>query len=403
MTNIALNNVSDVTKDDATVVRLSLNNKQYILIGTAHVSKLSAQEVKRVIADEQPSSVCVELDEQRYQSIKDKNKWQDMDIFKVIKEKKAALLLMNIVISSFQKKVAKQFNVTPGEEMIQAMDSAELIGAELVLADRNIQITFKRIWGHVGLKGRALLMTQLVASIFSKETMTEEELEEMKRQDTIEAILSEFTTSFPKLKTTLIDERDQYLAEKIKSAPGDKVVAVLGAAHVPGVIKAFETTQDLDVLNIVPKKSKWPKRIAFMIPVLIMMIIALTFVINPEAGTKQLVSWLLWNGVLSAIGVVVAFGHPLSALTALVVAPITSLNPLLAAGWFSGLVQAYVKKPRVIDFEALSDDVYTVKGFWSNKATRVLLVVIFANLGSTLGTIIAGTDVVRLFIENIFR
>ncbi|GEN55900.1 conjugal transfer protein TraB [Halolactibacillus alkaliphilus] len=385
-----------------TVIRIEQDDKLYILIGTAHVSKTSAEEVKRVIEAERPDAVCIELDEQRYQAIMDADKWKKMDIFKVIKDKKATLLLMNLAISSFQKRMAKQFNIEAGQEMIQGIKSAEEVGAELVLADRNIQITFSRIWGNVGTKGKLMLLTQVLAGIFSNETITEEELEKMKSQDAISSILDEFTEHFPRLKTPLIDERDQYLAEKIKRAKGKKIVAVLGAAHVPGITEEIKKDHDLNQLNKVPKKSKWPKRIAWFIPIAIVGMILTTFIMNPEAGTAQIWSWLLWNGLFSAVGTAIAFGHPLAILTALLAAPITSLNPLMAAGWFSGLVQAYVKKPQVSDFEALSDDVYTVKGFWQNKVTRVLLVVMLANLGSTMGTIIAGTDVVRLFIENIF-
>ncbi|MGM0524175.1 MAG: TraB/GumN family protein, partial [Bacillota bacterium] len=153
-----------------TVVRIEQDGKTYILIGTAHVSKTSADEVKAVIEREQPDAVCIELDEQRYQSMMDSDKWKKMDIFKVIKDKKATLLLMNLAISSFQKRMAKQFNIEAGQEMMQGIKSAEDVGAELVLADRNIQITFSRIWGNVGTKGKLMLLTQVMAGIFSNES-----------------------------------------------------------------------------------------------------------------------------------------------------------------------------------------------------------------------------------------
>lgn len=383
------------------ITRLHINDKEYILIGTAHVSKTSAEQVKEVIEAERPDSVCIELDEQRYQSIKEDNKWKNTDIFEVIKNKKATLLLMNLAISSFQKRMAKQFGINPGQEMIQGIESANETGAELVLADRDIQITFSRIWGNIGLKGKALLLTQVVGSIFSNESITEEELEKMKQQDTINAMLKEFTEHFPRLKKPLIDERDQYLAQKIKTAPGEKVVAVLGAAHVPGIVKEIENDHDLDKLSERPPKKKAPKMIGWAIPIAIIGIIAYTFFMNPSAGFQQALSWIVWNGGLSAIGAAVALAHPLAILTAFVAAPFTSLNPLLAAGWFAGFVQAYMNKPNVGDFEMLSDDVHSVKGFWRNKVTRILLVVVLANVGSSLGTIIGGLDVVRLFIENL--
>ncbi|WP_079710395.1 TraB/GumN family protein [Paraliobacillus ryukyuensis] len=383
------------------ITRIMQEGKEFILIGTAHVSKDSAEQVKQVIEQENPDAVCIELDKQRYAAIMDGQKWKDMDIFNVIKEKKASLLLMNLAISSFQKRMAKQFGIEAGQEMIQGIASAKETGAQLVLADRNIQITFARIWGGVGFKGKMMLLAQVFSGIFTKETITEEDLEKMKSQDSIETILNEFSQSFPRLKTPLIDERDQYLAQKIKTAPGQKVVAVLGAAHVPGITKEIKKDHDLTALTKVPPKSKWPKIIGWSIPILIIALIAYTFFANPSAGWQQTISWLLWNGSFSALGVAIAFGHPLTILTAFIAAPITSLNPLIAAGWFAGIVQAFIKRPHVSDFEQLSEDVFTVKGFWRNKVTRVLLIVVLANLGSTLGTVVAGTDIVRLFFNNL--
>lgn len=383
------------------ITRIHLDGKEYILIGTAHVSKHSAEQVKEVIEAEQPDSVCVELDEQRYQSITEGSKWKEMDIIQVIKEKKASLLLMNLAISSFQNRMADQFGIKAGQEMIQGIESAKETGAKLVLADRNIQITFARIWGNLGLKGKSLLLSQVIASIFSKDTITEEELEKMKNQDTINAILNEFTESFPRLKKPLIDERDQYLAQKIKDAPGEKIVAVLGAAHVPGIKEEIKKEQDMAKLTERPPKSNVPKIIGWSIPVFILTIIAYTFIANPSAGLAQTISWIIWNGSLSALGAAIAMGHPLTILTAFVAAPITSLNPLLAAGWFAGLTQAYIRRPSVRDFETLSEDVFSVKGFWRNKVSRILLIVVLANLGSSLGTFIGGADVIRVFFENI--
>lgn len=383
------------------ITRIDLNGKEIILIGTAHVSKHSAEQVKEVIENERPNAVCVELDEQRYQSIIDGDNWKDTDIFQVVKDKKATLLLMNLAISSFQKRMAKQFDINPGQEMIQGIESAKELDAELVLADRNIQITFARIWNGIGLKGKAKLLMQIIFSIFSKESITEEELENMKSQDMLDSMLQELTDSFPRLKKPLIDERDQYLAEKIRKSPGDKVVAVLGAAHVPGITKEIHASHDLKRLEERPKKSKVPKIIGWSIPVVIIALIVYTFLSNPAVGWQQTISWVIWNGSLSAIGTLVAFGHPLAVLTAFFVAPITSLNPLIAAGWFAGLMQAFVKRPHVSDFESLSEDVYSVKGFWGNKVTRILLIVVLANLGSSIGTFIGGADVIRLFFENL--
>ena len=383
------------------ITRIQLDGKELILIGTAHVSKLSAEQVKRVIDEEQPDSVCIELDAQRYQSVTDGSKWKETDIFKIIKDKKASLLLMNLAISSFQNRLADQFGIKPGQEMIQGIASAKENGAELVLADRNIQTTFSRIWGNIGFMGKAQLLTSVFFSIFSKETISEEDLEKMKSQDTLNAVMNDFTEAFPRLKTPLIDERDQYLAQKIKDAPGEKVVAVLGAAHVPGITKEIHNEHDLEELSKVPPKSKWPKIIGWAIPLALVAMIAFTFMNNPTAGIDQTVSWILWTASLGAIGAALAFGHPLAILTAFVGGPVGALHPLVAAGWFSGLAQAYIRRPNVGDFQTLSKDVFTIKGFWDNKVTRVLLVIVLTNLGTAAGNIIGGADVIRLFLKNL--
>jgi pheromone shutdown-related protein TraB len=382
------------------ITRINLDGRELILIGTAHVSKQSAEQVKEVIEAERPDTVCIELDEQRYQSVMDSNKWKETDIFKVIKEKKATLLLMNLAISSFQNRLAKQFEIKPGQEMIQGIESAKETGANLVLADRNIQITFSRIWHNLGWIGKSQLLTSVFFSIFSRESITEEELEKMKSQDTLNAVLAEFTESFPKLKTPLIDERDQYLAQKIKDAPGKKIVAILGAAHVPGITKEIHNEHDLVALAQTPPKSVVPKILGWVIPVLLIAIVVYTFLANPTAGFDQAFSWILWTGTTAAIGAAIALGHPLAILSAFIAAPITTLHPLIASGWVSGIVQAYYRRPNIGDFEKLSEDVFTVKGFWRNKVTRILLVVVLTNLVGSLGAFIGGADVIRLFFKN---
>ncbi len=384
-----------------TITRLTINEKEIILIGTAHVSRYSAEEVKEVIESERPDTVCIELDQQRYQSLTDENKWKEMDLFDVIKKRKTTLLLMNLVISSFQKRIASQLGIKAGQEMIQGIDSAKEVGAELVLADRNIQVTFSRIWNGLGFMGKAKLLSALVGSIFNKEEITEEELEKLKKEDMLQSILQEFTQAFPGLKKTLIDERDQYLSQKIKDAPGEKIVAIVGAAHVPGIKKEINKEHDLKSLNKVPNKKKKPKWVGWIIPAIIIALIGYTLYENPSAGFQQTLSWILWNGTFAALGAAIALAHPLAVLTAFIIAPISSLNPLMAAGVFSGLVHVYFRRPKVTDFVKLSEDVYTVKGFWKNKVSRVLLIVLLTNLGSAIGTFIGGADIIRVFLENL--
>lgn len=390
-----------MSETNENITRLDLDGKEIILIGTAHVSRHSADLVKEVIEAEKPDSVCLELDEQRYQTITEGNKWQDADIFKIIKEKKSTLLLINLVLSSFQKRIAKQFGINAGQEMIQGIASAKAAGANLVLADRNIQTTFARIWHGLGWGGKARLISEIVFSIFNNEEITEEDLEKLKSQDMLNSILNDLTASFPKLKRPLVDERDQYLAQKIKEAPGKKIVAVLGAAHIPGIKEEIYKEHDLPALSELPAGSRAPVIIGWAIPIMILALIAYTFIVHPAAGIQQSINWVLWTGSFAALGAALALGHPLAILAAFVAAPLTTLHPLLAAGWFAGLAQAYVRRPNVREFENLSEDIYSLKGFWNNKVTRILLIVTFANIGASIGTVIGGIDVVRLFVENL--
>jgi len=382
--------------------RIDIAERQIILIGTAHVSKLSVDEVKETIELEKPDTVCIELCQARYQSITDTDRWKNTDIVKIIKEGKALVLLANLVISSYQKKLAKKFGVKPGQEMIQGIKSAKEVGAELCLADRDIQITMLRLWRSIGFFGKLKLFFQLLLSMFLDEELSEEEMEKMKSKDMLSAALDELSRSFPQLKEIVIDERDIFLAHKIKTAPGEKLVAVLGTGHIPGIIKEFEHDHDISALSIVAPASRFTKITAWVIPALIIAIIVSTFSVARATGIDQVASWILWNGSLSVLGALIACAHPLAILTAFVAAPISSLSPLLAAGWFAGLTEALVRKPSVEDFENLAEDIHSVKGFWRNKVTHILLVVIFANLGSTVGTIIGGADVVGKFIKTFF-
>ena len=389
-------------EDQDHVTRIRLDDREIILIGTAHVSRQSAEQVKEIIGRERPDAVCVELDEQRYRAITEGSRWKEMDIFKVIKEKKAALLLVNLMVSSFQRRMAKQFGIQAGQEMIQGIESAKEIGAHLVLADRSIQVTFSRIWSGVGFWGKMRLMTEILAGIFANEPISEEEMEELKSRDMLETLLKDFADHFPRLKAPLIDERDMYLAQKIREAPGRKIVAVLGAAHVPGVSRLIHEDRDVRELEEMPPKSWVPRVLGWGIPAAIVALLVLSFAMNPEIGVRQTLSWVLWTGSLSALGAALAFAHPLAILAGFVAAPITALHPLLAAGWFAGIAQAYFQRPQVRDFETLAEDVLSVKGFWRNRVTRVLLVVMLSNIGTSIGTFIGGADLIRNFL-GLFR
>ena len=372
------------------VHRLTHEDKEIILIGTAHVSQQSVDLVKQVIDEEQPDTVSVELCPSRFQTVRQKDHWQNMDIVKVIKEKKSFLLLSNLMLAAFQKRIAAKLDIRPGQEMIQAIDSAEAIGAEVHLADRDVRVTLSRTWRQMGLWTRLKLIFQLILSFGDVDEIDAEDVERMKQQDMLEAILSEVGESMPTLRHALIDERDQYLTEKIRTAPGRKIVAAVGAGHVPGILKNWAQPIELAPLETLPPKGRVGGVIKWLIPaVIIALLIYGFFMGGKHAGTGMLMWWVGANGILAGIGALLALAHPLTILSSVMTAPLTSLNPMIAAGWVSGLVEAFSRKPKVKDFEHLQDDILSVRGFWRNKVTRILLVVVFTNLGSTVGTFVA--------------
>ncbi len=383
--------------DSKNIDRLYIGDKEIILLGTAHVSKESTRLVTEVIEAEKPDTVCVELCESRFQSIRQKDRWQNMDIIKVIKEKKAFLLLSNLMLASFQKRVAEKLEVKPGEEMIKAIESAEAVNAQIIMADRDIRVTLLRTWRIMGLWSRAKILFQLMLSMVGGlDEISAEDVEKMKQADILETLLADVGKAFPVLRNVLIDERDRYLSHKIKTAPGKKIVAVVGAGHVPGIRKYWDSDTDISALEEIPSPGKLVGILKWLFPSAILLLFVFGFFRGGAgAGKEMIIWWVLAHGILASLGSLAAMAHPLTILSSFMVSPLTSLNPMIAAGWVSGLVEAFLRQPKVWDFENLSDDVMSVKGFWKNKVTRILLVVVFTNMGSAAGTYMAIPLMVR--------
>lgn len=377
------------------IVRLVYQGKEIILVATAHVSKQSAELIEKIIKDEQPDSICVELDEGRYQNIQNPKAWENTDIIQVIKSKKVGFLLANLILGSYQKRLAKGLNTVAGQEMLQGINSSKETGAKLVLADRDIQITFLRIWRKLNLWEKCKLLFSVLFSFADDNEISDEDINELLKKDTLESVIFDIRKQFPKIGEILISERDQYLAYKIKEAPGNKVVAVLGGAHVSGVKEEIFKMQDIEKISEVPPKNPVSKIIGWAVPATIAGLIVYSFAINFQTGLHQLSSWVLWTGALAALFTAVSLGHPLSILTSFVVAPFTTLNPLLACGWLTGLVEATIRKPVVQDINNIPKDIISLKGFFKNRFLKVLLIVIMANIGSSIGTVIAGLDIVK--------
>ena len=374
------------------VREIELDGRRVYLIGTAHVSRQSVADVEQTVAALRPDTVCVELCASRYEGLTNPDTWRKLNILKVLREGKAPLLLSSLIMASFQRRIAKQLGVTPGAEMLAGIEGATQIGAELVLVDRAIETTLRRTGANLGFWTKLKIFSQLLAGVFVGEEIDAEEIEKLKEQERLSDALQMLAKEFPQAKETLIDERDRYLAQKIREAPGETVVAIVGAGHVEGIRQHVHDDHDVTELDTVPSPSLLPRVLKWVLPAAIVALMVWGFITGgADQSRESLLLWVVINGGLSAAGCAVALGHPLTIASAFVAAPLTTLNPFIAAGWVAGLVQAWVKNPTVKDLEDLPDAITSLKGFWHNTVTRILLVVVLANLGSTLGTFIAGT------------
>lgn len=390
---------------------LELNGRTITLIGTAHISKESIDEVTAYIRAHDLDCVAIELDAQRLASLNDKERWRKMDIIKVLKNKQGFLLLANLVLAGFQRRMGASMGVNPGDEMKAAYEAATERGIKTVMVDRPIQVTLRRAWARNSLWGKCKLLAALLTSAFEKESVDSEQIENLKNRSEMDSMMSELSEYMPKVKEVLIDERDRYLAAHIWNAEGTRVAAVLGAGHLPGVernlraLAAGEASADTADIASVSPKTTGAKIAGWVIPALIVALIAAGFYFGgKQKAADMLGTWVLWNGALAAIGTLIAAGHPLTVLTAFVGAPITSLCPLIGVGMVTGIVQAVLKKPKVADMETLQDDV-NLKGFYRNRILRVLLVFMLSSIGSTAGTFVAGANFVATitaFVQKLF-
>ena len=363
--------------------KVSIDGREIVLVGTVHVSPESVQEVKETIQRENPDTVGVELCERRYEILTKKKQWEEQEIINIIREGKTYLFLANLLLSRFQRKVGEELGSEPGAEMVKAVEIAKEHNIPVALLDRDISITLKRAWKSMSISEKLKLIYALIAGFFVD---TEEVVEELKDLDVITELMEELAEQAPGAKKALIDERDQYIASKILESEGN-MVAVVGAGHVDGLKKLLQhKSVSREGLETMPSGRNWVKYIGYAVPAVFVAIVAYTFLsAGMEMTLRILGFWFLINGSLSALGAALALGHPLSVATAFVVAPFTSLNPALAAGWFAGLVEAYVRKPRVADLEGLRN-LDEFRDFYRNRVTRTLLVIAFSNVGSMVGT-----------------
>lgn len=379
----------EITRIQENVDRIKIDNKLIYLVGTAHISQKSVELTESVIKEYQPDCIAVELCESRHASLRDPDRWKNTDLVSVIKSGKAYVLMAQLVLASFQKKLGDQLNIKPGSEMIKATEIAEQSGITLFLADRDVRTTLKRSWAALGFFGMIKLLISMTFGLFSNQSISEEEIERLKKSDALEEMMKEFTNALPEVRTALIDERDQFLAAKIREAPGEKVVAIVGAGHVPGIHYWLDKPIDLESITIIPPTKKIWKILSWAIPAIVLLIFAYGFYISGiGTATEMAMTWFWINGAFGALGSLLALAHPITILVAFIVSPFTSLNPMIAGGWVAGLVEAMIRKPKVKDLETVAEDIGTLSGFWKNGVARILLVVALTNLFGSIGTLI---------------
>ncbi len=383
----------------------------YTLLGTAHVSRASAEAVRHLARSGDFDAIAVELCPSRFATLTGEKSWADLDLYNIVREGKAGLVMANLALSAYQRRIAEQFGIEPGADMKAAVEAAEDADLPLQLVDRDLATTLRRSYASVPWYKRLYLMAGLALGMVSSEKIDEEAIEKLKEGDILESTFTEFAQQSPELYEALITERDRYMAARLREENADaaavsdaedgtprRVLVVIGAGHLDGLARHLESGQqawreERETLELMPRKARWPKIIPWAIMALVLLGFFIGFSRSPELGWELVFIWVAINGGLAAIGAMIARAHPLTILSAVVAAPLTSLNPTIAAGMVTGLVESWLRKPRVSDLENLRFDITTVKGWFRNPATRILLVFFFSNLGSAIGTWVAGFQI----------
>lgn len=376
-------------------------DREFLLVGTAHVSRESADVVREVIERKRPDVVCIELDAQRYAALSQKRRWQALDLRQVIRNRQLAALIANLLLASYQKRLGGTLGVAPGTELLEAAAVAEELGIPVELCDRDVRVTLRRAWGALSFFQKVRLFSTFLAGAFEPPELDEEELRRLRQQDVLSELMEELGRAMPGLKRVLIDERDAYLAERIRRAEGRRVVAVVGAGHVAGMRRALldATRVDLGGLDAVEPVSPLWKWVGWGIPATILGALAwIGWSKGAQVAGDNLLYWVLANGIPSSVGAAVALAHPLTVAAAFFVAPVTSLTPVVGAGYVLAFVQAWLRPPRVYEFESVADDVASPRAWWSSRLLRILLVFVLTTLGSLLGTYVGGVEI----LSNLF-
>lgn len=399
----AVSEPADESTRPSDVHRIDAGGRRFTVVGTAHISRESVDLVREVIEAERPDCVCLELDAQRYEALSQERSWDELDLRQVVRSRQLATLLANLILASYQRRLGLQLGVTPGSELLEAGRVAEELGIPIVLCDRDIRVTLRRAWNSLSLYRKLLLVSTFVASAFDSPDLSEEELRRIRQQDVLSELMAELGEVMPDLKRVLIDERDAYLAQKILDSDGQHVVAVVGAGHVKGMLAALreQRSVDLDQINEIPPVSPVWKWVGWGIPALILGSIAwIGITQGREAAGENAAFWFLANAIPSGLGGLLALAHPATTLAAFLAAPFTSLSPVIGAGYVAAFVQAWMRPPKVTEFQSVGTDLSSIRLWWRNRLLKIFLVFILTTLGSLIGTWIGGIEIVGNLLDG---
>ena len=396
-------NVTDHTQAADPIVEVAVGDTQITLLGTAHVSRKSAETVSRMIDSGEFDVVAVELCASRHHALSEPEALAKMDLLQVFREGKAAMVTANLAMGAYQQRLAEQYGIEPGAEMRAAMQGAEQADLPLLLIDREIGTTLRRTAHNLSWWKRWTLFSGLLVSLVSHQEVEEDEIEKLKEGDMLETAFAEFAHDRQDLYQPLIAERDSYMAAKLLDAaqqhPGKRILAVVGAGHLKGIEQQLEQIeqpqQSIAQLDVQPPKSVLPRVLPWIIVALVLLGFYLGFSRSSELGWQLVLDWVLINGGLSALGALIAAAHPLTVITAFLAAPLTSLNPTIGAGMVTAGAELMLRKPRVGDFGSLRHDTTKVRGWWRNRVSRTLLVFLLSTLGSAAGTYLAGFRIIE--------
>jgi pheromone shutdown-related protein TraB len=370
--------------------------REVILVGTAHVSRESVDLVRAVIETERPDAVCVELDQRRHDALAQGERWEGLDLREVIRNRQLPTLMVNLLLAAYQRRLGLTLGVMPGSELLEAVRAAEAQAIPIALVDRDIRATLRRAWGAIPFWRKPWLLATVAANAVAGPAVSEEDLRTLREHDVMSGLMAELGEAMPALKVALIDERDAYLVQKIRDTPGDRVVAVVGAGHVAGLVRAFAQAGDVDVaaLETIPQVSRAWRWVGWGVPALIVgSLIALGFTRGAAVARENALFWILANAIPTAVGGVLALGHGATVVAAALASPLTSLTPAIGAGYVGAFVQAWVRPPRVREFGSVGDDVTTLRGWWSSRLLKVLLVFLLTSFGSMIGRWVGGAEI----------